>query len=291
VPRFDSRINVYHIHGSTDSPLYMVVTSDDYYRFINGESYFSRKLRTVLHENTVVILGYSLGDTNLKAIISDYKDFSRNNVVGSNLFLVSRDSVDQYLKDYYSICYGIRVLDRWEVHDFFEKLNSSMDEARNCVETSIEDLKKVLFKGHHYLDDFLKVEMSFFKIVASIAAVGRSIDDPAVVEMLGKIIARKIEFTKDYGAWEQYEHLASWLIYLASILELKGTSIERTFLDAVLLSMTTMKREYWVGYSWHAFASWKTRWPRIISSNRVIIRAYIEENTGWPDAIEVVNLG
>lgn len=78
IPRSRSRVKVYHVHGSVDSPENMVVTSDDYFRFINNESYFSRKLSTVLHENTVVILGYSLGDTNLKAIISDYKGFSRN---------------------------------------------------------------------------------------------------------------------------------------------------------------------------------------------------------------------
>ncbi|MGC6746481.1 hypothetical protein ACP0HM_30185 [Escherichia coli] len=28
----------------------MVVTSEDYFRFINGNSYFSNKLSTVLHE-------------------------------------------------------------------------------------------------------------------------------------------------------------------------------------------------------------------------------------------------
>lgn len=92
----------------------MVVTSDDYFKFINGESYFSRKLSTVLHENTVVILGYSLGDTNLKAIISDYKGFSKSHVIGSNLFLISRSAVTQYIKDYYAHCYGIRVLDQME---------------------------------------------------------------------------------------------------------------------------------------------------------------------------------
>lgn len=73
IPRSQARVKIYHVHGSVDSPDNMVVTSDDYFKFINAESYFSRKLSTVLHENTIVIIGYSLGDTNLKAIISDYK--------------------------------------------------------------------------------------------------------------------------------------------------------------------------------------------------------------------------
>jgi len=291
IPRSDAEIKVFHVHGSVDSPENMLVTSDDYYRFMNEESYFSRKLSTVLHENTVVILGYSLGDTNLKAIISDYRGFARDNVIGSSLFLISKNRINQYIKDYYSCCYGIRVLDRIHIHDFFERLNSSMKEANKCLKSSIESTRKVLFKDHHFTDNYLKVEMSFFEIIASIAAIGKSINDPIVVETLGKIIKKKIEFTTISGAWEQYEHLANWLIYLASILELKKTSIEEVFLDAVLKSMETMKQEYYIGYSWHAYTLWSTRWSRIISSNRAMIKAYIEKNTRWSEALDVVRDG
>ena len=94
IPRASATTKVYHVHGSTDSPQNMVVTSDDYFKFMHGESYFSRKLSTALHENTVVILGYSLADTNLKSILSDYRGFSRANITGENLFLVSRSAVD-----------------------------------------------------------------------------------------------------------------------------------------------------------------------------------------------------
>ena len=191
VPRSPARVKVYHVHGSIDSPQNMVVTSDDYFRFINGQSYFSRKLSTVLHENTVVILGYSLGDTNLKAIISDYKGFSRNHVIGGNIFLVSRSKVDQYVKDYHAHCYGIRVLDRLEVHDFFDRVSDSMDDASKCASSSISNINGVLSKKKKYADRYLKLESSFFEIVASISAIGRSINDPQVVAVFEKIIQKK----------------------------------------------------------------------------------------------------
>ena len=108
----------------------MVVTSEDYFRFINGNSYFSNKLSTVLHENTIVILGYSLSDANLKAIINEYKVFSRDNVMSSNIFLVSRGELLQPIKDYYFSCYGVRVIDKTEVSDFFRKLNDKIPEAK-----------------------------------------------------------------------------------------------------------------------------------------------------------------
>lgn len=96
----------------------------------------------------MVILGYSLGDTNLKAIISDYKGFSKTHVIGSNIFLISRSGVDWYVKDYYSHCYGIRVLD-------------------NLAQRSIDSIRKVVYKGHHFKEAYLKLEDSFYRIVSA----------------------------------------------------------------------------------------------------------------------------
>lgn len=289
IPRSQSRVKIYHVHGSVDSPENMVVTSDDYFKFINEESYFSRKLSTVLHENTIVILGYSLGDTNLKAIISDYKGFSKNHVIGSNIFLVSRSAVDQHIKDYYAHCYGIRVLDQLEVNDFFKTLNAYMPDADGKFAKSIDNIRKVIYENRSFSKDYLRIEDTFFEIVASLAAIGVSINDKRVVKMLGSIIQAKIELTNENGAWVQYEQMARWLVYLASILELKGTSIEHVYLDAALRSMTSMRKELYTGYSWHAYKAWKNRWPSIIASNRAFIRKHIEANTKWPDAIDVVS--
>lgn len=289
IPRSSSRIKVYHVHGSIDSPENMVITSDDYFKFINRESYFSRKLSTVLHENTVVILGYSLGDTNLKSIISDYKGFSKNHVIGANIFLVSRSKVDQPVKDYYAHCYGIRVIDKTENHDFFNRLNSEIPNAEKCTESSVSNIRKVVFEGQHFTKEFLSIENTFYEIVASIAAIGVSIDDPRVVRALGKIIEFKTELTHVNNAWEQYEHMARWLIYLASILDLKGTSIEDVFLSATLSSMNSMRRELYIGYSWHAYNSWNLRWSGIIASNRTMIRNHVIASTAWADALQVVS--
>lgn len=289
IPRSSARTKIYHVHGSTDSPENMVVTSDDYFKFINGSSYFSKKLSTVLHENTVVILGYSLGDTNLKAIISDYKGFSRSHVIGSNIFLVSRSSVDQSVKDYYAHCYGIRVIDSTEVHSFFRSLNAYLPSAEKCTESSVENIKKVVFGKQEFTKGFLKIENTFYEIVSSISAIGASIENPGVVRSMGKIIEYKLELTTEHNAWEQYEHLARWLIYLGSILEIEGTSIEKVYLEAVFKSMTTMRSGNYIGYSWHAYNSWNNRWSSIIAKNRGLIKSHVENNTSWSDALAVVH--
>lgn len=288
LPRTSAKVEVFHVHGSIDSPTNMVVTSDDYFKFINNESYFSRKLSTVLHENTVVILGYSLADTNLKAILSEYKGFSRNHAISSTIFLISREKVNSHIKDYYSHCYGIRVIDNTQVHEFFSTINYHIANVKDRAEASIQNIRKVISGGHSFSEDFLKTENSFYEIISSINAIGLNVNDTRVTNKLGEIIQAKIKLTGQNSAWEQYEHLARWLIYLASILELKGTSIESIYLQATLQSMNTMRKELYLGYSWQAFKAWNNRWANIIVSNRTLIRDYILTNTKWPDALNVV---
>ncbi|ENO1148438.1 SIR2 family protein, partial [Vibrio vulnificus] len=288
IPRSISRAKVYHVHGSIDSPSNMVVTSDDYFRFLSGESYHSRKLSTILHENTVVIMGYSLGDTNLKAIISDYKGFSRNHLISANIFLISRSPVVQQVKDYYSHCYGIRVIDGMEISEFFSQLNRALPEAEDCVEKSLETIQRVVFENRRYKKSYLRLENSFFEIIASLSALGLTISNKKVVEAVGKILLAKTELTHENGAWEQYVHLAKWLIYLASILDINETEITKTFLNAVLRSMENMSRELRLGYSWHAYKAWDKGWESITPSNRALIREFIEEETEYEDALRIV---
>lgn len=290
VPRSDSRVRIFHVHGSIKYSAGMVVTSEDYFKFSSGESYFSRKLSTILHENTVVILGYSLGDANLKSIINEYKGFSKAHVIASNIFLVSRSKVTQPIKDYYYHCYGIRVIDGLEVRDFFVRLNFLMPTVLPCVDGSIQRLMTAYFQGVEYTSDYLRSENSFYEIVSSLSAVGASINNPTIVGLLGRVIEAKIRLTGENQAWQQYAHLANWLVYLGTILEIKGTSIEEIFLLAVRKSMTTMSSIGLHGYSWDAYVTWSTKWNNIISSNRLMIKRSIEGNFIIGDAFNVVRL-
>lgn len=288
IPRSSAKVQVYHVHGSIDSPRNMVVTSDDYFRFLNSDSYFAKKLSTILHENTVVILGYSLGDTNLKTILSDYKGFSRTNVIGGNIFLVSRSAVDQHIKDYYAHSFAIRVIDQTDIHAFFQHVNAALPDATKCAETSKSNIKKVLYEKHTFTDDYLQIESSFFEIVASISAIGVSLNSADVVKLFGVIVDKKISFTNSYGAWSQYTHLAIWLAYLASLIDLSGTSIQGNFLVATLRSMEAMSKGQERGYSWQAYRTWSSSWSSIMPSNRQLIRTHIEAGAKRPDALELV---
>ncbi|TCR07304.1 SIR2 family protein [Neorhizobium sp. JUb45] len=290
VPRSTSRVKVYHVHGSVDVPGRMVVTADDYFNFMHSESYFSRKLSTVLHENTVVILGYSLGDTNLKSILNDYRGFVRTHAVSNSIFLVSRKPVDRRIADYYSNCYGIRVIDNTEVEEFFGAINGQLEEAVQVSKT-IEVIKRVLYEGRVFKEKYIKIESSFYEIVSAIGAVGESLEAERVVKTFADIIAKKMKACGESGAWSQYEQLASWLTYLGSLIDVRGTAVETTFLDAVKFSMEKMSRRQAYGYSWRAFSVWDSRWSNVTADNRSLITTYIKKKSSDPDALHIVARG
>ncbi|WP_275929007.1 SIR2 family protein [Pseudomonas sp. 3MA1] len=289
IPRSSAAVKVYHVHGSIDSPENLVVTSDDYFRFMNGDSYFSRKLSTILHENTVVILGYSLADTNLKRIINDYKAFTNNHVIGSNLFFVSRKRVDQLIKDFYFHSFGIRVIDDVTIDEFFANLNRQICRTVKIAEQSLKSIENVINNGNRFKDSFIKLEDSFFRVIASLSAKGFSLKNPRVVEVIGDFLERKRELTLEPSAWEQYDHLANWLIHLGSLFEVGNTSIKNVYLKAVKRSMATMSKEKRLGYSWQAHKLWQSGWASISAANRALIREYITAQAVGAEAQTIVD--
>ena len=290
IPRSDSRVKVLHVHGSVDVPERMVLTSDDYFHFMEKDTYFSRKLSTLLHENTVVILGYSLGDTNLKAILNDYLGFVRDHKVSNSIFFVSRKQVPQEIIDYYFSCYGIRVIEETEVEVFFENLNTQIPEAKKRYDRTLENYETVFSNKGSFKDDYLKKEKSFYEIVCSLGAFGGSLNDTIVVDAFDKIISQKIELSRENSAWTQYTHLAKWLTYLGSLLDVEGTSVENTSIEAVHFSMDRMGKKKWAT-AWEAYEVWDNQWRSLTLQNRSLLSEKLSGKALNDDALEVISRG
>ncbi|PMG80240.1 hypothetical protein BCU83_11745 [Vibrio breoganii] len=289
VNRQPKGVQIYHVHGSVKHPKKMVVTADDYFRFINRPDYFSKKIQTLIEENTTVIIGYSLGDINFRAILNNQRSNRIHDINRQNLFFLSRGEVDQNVKDYYDRSYGLRVIDNTEIDDFISEILGKHKNIKDRVAKSRNLLMPVLEGTKKFTDTYLKKSDSFFEIVATLSSNGILISHSDVMKFLKDVLKRKDNFTSENGAWDQYVHLAKWLIHLGSIMDIKDTPLEEVYLSAVSTSFGNMSKKQILGRSWHAFTAWKTSWYSLTYDNRQMIIEYFKDNYISDDGEEVIS--
>lgn len=281
-------VQVYHVHGSVKYPKNMVVTADDYFQFINKPDYFSKKVQTLIEENTTIIVGYSLGDINFKSILNNLRVNRAHDINRQHLFYLSRSKVDKHVKDYYDRSYGLRVIDNTDVDEFIATLLKKHNSIKERVPKSRKLLMSVLDGNKIFTDNYLKKYESFFEVIATLSSNGILVSHPEVIKFLKDILQRKKNFTNENGAWSQYNHLASWLIHMGSIMDMKDTSLEETYLDAVETSFNNMSKEKYLGLSWAAFQTWKQHWKYLTYENRVMIREFYKDKNPDGDTKEVI---
>lgn len=279
---------VYHVHGSVKFPKKMIVTADDYFKFINYPDYFSKKVQTLIEESTTVIIGYSLGDVNFKAILNNIRSNRVHDINRQNLFYLSRSPVNKNIKDYYDRSYGLRVIENTEVEDFLNKINSKHEEIKKRVSGSRNLLMPVLEGKKRFTDSYLKKRDSFYEIIATLSSNGIIVSHPKVVKFLKDIFERKRRFTGLTGAWEQYKHLAGWLVHIGAIMDIKDTPLEDAYLKAVKASFNNMSKKKELGKSWDSFVIWRRHWLDLTYDNRVMICCYFEGEAISLDAREVI---
>jgi hypothetical protein len=286
----DSALEIFQVHGSVEHPPGIVATTEDYYRFINAPTYFSRKIFTLMSENTTVFLGYALGDSNLKAVIHAYRTASQGAFSRGALFYVTRKHVPQYIKDHYEMAFGLFVIDQCSIDDFLLRVQAKWPEAEQKVKTAETDLKNVLAGTHHYQDSYLRLAQALPHIVSVAHKTGRSIQSSPFIKLLQALLEKKISFSGEKGAWEQYTYLAQWLVYLGSMIEIPGTALEQPFLKAVAHSMSSMSETRRMGYSWAAFAVWSRDWGSVMFRNRQLIASHVHrELASDADAMKIIS--
>lgn len=281
-------VQIYHIHGSVKYPKKMVVTSDDYFRFLNSPDYFSSKVQTLIEENTTVIIGYSLGDINFKSILNKFRVNRHHDINRQNLFFLSRSKIDNHVRDYYDRSYGLRVIDETDIDDFLRKVTKKHESIKGRVNKSRDLLFPVLEKKKKFTDSYLKKKDSFFEIIATLSSNAVLVSHPDVVRFLKDVLQRKNNFTNEDGAWNQYVHLANWLVHLGCIMDIKPTPLKEAYLDAVETSFRNMSKKKTLGRSWDAFWAWKKGWNSLTYDNRVMIIEHFEEDDRTEDMNEVL---
>jgi hypothetical protein len=285
IPRLNSGQNIYHIHGSVNRPESLILTINDYYNFQNSNNYFSRKFFTLLQETTVAILGYSLGDFNLNSILNEVKKSKKESFRRTDLYYVTRDTIQDVIENFYSVTYGIKVIQNMQTDLFFEKVDSKYEKAKELIDT-VENLKDVMAGTHYYTDEFLKLKVSLTTILLQSASLGIESKDNVFIKTLMSLLDKKRQFTREDNAWTQYEHLAEWLIEIASIIKIKGSEFEIEFCEIAKYSFRNCSKKLIKGYSWHAWESWHNRWHEMKIDNQIMLEDIINGNT-WAAKLEI----
>lgn len=288
MPRLNAGQNIYHIHGCIIKPDSIVLTLNDYYNFQNTNNYFSRKFYTLLQEATVAIIGYSLGDFNLNTILSEVKNSKKENFRKTDIYFVNKSTIPDVISKFYSLTYGIRVIQNHQIDLFFKSVESEYDKAKNLID-SVKNLKDVMSNKAVYTDEFLKLRIALPTILVQASTIGIETNDNSFIKTLLTILQKKKDFTTQDNAWVQYEHLADWLIEVASTVVVKGTTFEKDFCELAKYSFKKCSKRLYRGYSWYAWKEWNSRWHEMKLENQILLQELIDTNT-WDKDLEIPDL-
>lgn len=286
ISKLNTRGGVYHVHGCVTHPESLVLTVQDYYRFLRAETYFSRKLFTLLQESTVVIIGYSLGDINLNAILNDAKRTRQASYQRAQIFYVSRSDVAPDFRSFYLATYGIDVIEHYEVDALIDAVESQYPRAETQIRL-YGDLKDALSGKRKYSDEFLKLSDAPDIILTQAAALGIHTVTREMSDLLRNLLGRKRAFTQTSGAWKQYEQLAEWLVALGARIDVAVAGIQDDYVQHVEYSFHNMSRSQIPGKSWSAYQVWRTGLPSLLPSNRRLVETVIRTRCQLTDAIHM----
>jgi hypothetical protein len=126
------------IHGSVSNPepeQSIVITEEDYHRFLRSDRYIINKLYTLFCERTVVFLGYSLSDPNIQFIYHEVLfDQKAGGSPGDShsfsqirpSFFLSRTAIPPEQKAYYKHK-RIHYVENCSIEEYFEQLGSTFE--------------------------------------------------------------------------------------------------------------------------------------------------------------------
>jgi hypothetical protein len=288
IPKSNTGQNIYHIHGCVSKPSSIILTINDYFKFQHRDNYLSRKFYTLLQETTVIIFGYSLGDFNLNRIFNEAQINRFVSLRKNDIFLITKNYVEETFTKFYSFSYGIQVIESTEIEEFIRLVENKLEVANKLISETV-NLQNVMKGTHHFTDNYIKLDSSFNNILLQASAINVSIEDERLLKILINVLEKKKTFTRESGAWSQYAHLSEWLIDLATLIDIEQYCIKDEFMKLAKYSLENMSREQRYGYSWASHGIWKSRFQEIRFKNQRVLRELIKnEFSEGSDAYDLI---
>jgi hypothetical protein len=273
--KLSSGVDIFHIHGILKNPQSLVLTQKDYYDFQLRNNYFSRKLYTLIHENSIGILGYSLNDSDINFIINEANTQKMKYSHTGDIFYITKNEINSKLKPFYKSTFDIEVLEKTTFEDFIIKFESQKTNAGNML-NRFSNINAILSNKEILDDDYLKKRESFFHITKYINMNGLNLLNDNIYALLLTILEKKKTFCGEDSAWEQYDHLSDWLIELLSMIELNDTAQEK-IKEIIMFSLNNCSQKKVLGCSWDAYKNWEQKWKNMLFQNQIFVKNLIKQ--------------
>lgn len=208
------QVPVYHLHGHVQSPESIVVTDLDYVRLLAPTEYRQLKLNLLTAESTTLMMGYSLGDINVKNALEWSRAFKdewglrvepHQSTVVQALYKSGPTNPDPQLGLSGEVIVEVRDLLMFlqEIAQAIAKRRSDHESCKallgNWLDASLAE--KVA--------DDPAARQEFLQLLARLP---RSYDLPTVIRFLGSVFDPIWEMARIDGGWVHYDRFLNVLI-------------------------------------------------------------------------------
>jgi SIR2-like protein len=262
-------IPIFHMHGHLNSPEEIVVTESDYVRLFSPIDYRQLKLNLLLAESTTIMVGYSLGDINVKHAMEWQRTLKMQyglvaKPYQSQVIQVLYVESSASMKPYRGIS-GELIIETNDLLEFLKETSKRIVKRRKKQAKDKTTLNKWLGGSQaSTVADDKDARQAFLE---KLLRYSRSYDIQDVVRFFDAVLDPVWVKARSDGGWEHYKKFLEVLVDV--LVTLPFTKMHPSLLASIALKLDNVC-EYMdadgkplSGTSWAASKHWKVNKPKI----------------------------
>jgi hypothetical protein len=283
-PKFE--IPIYHLHGIRTDPSSIIITKEDYTKLFRPNEYRLQKLSLLFKESTTLIIGYSLGDTNVLTALdwseNIYKDNSRKyypNGIIQLLYKRDNPNPEPIIQEN-----GIITLEIDSILDIMKELSDFIE--RNKEKYSKEKLEinnfrsKLINADDNLIKSFIDDKNRRIDYINKIQENSRFIIE-AFLQFLTKVFDECWDRAKERNNFEAYNEFL--LIILDILIKIPFSKMSPALFESMAYNLGTVSSYIGssVGQSYAANNTWNKNKSNIQSTTKKELQLYYKQRNQY----------